>query len=89
MSLGENGFFDNVNVAATLVQATTAATQATTAAEESVEIERHLHGREYWYTALGGHQEVRIEWRESILYASGLKRSIANDQAALPAKAGS
>ena len=47
------------------------------------------HGREYWYTALGGHQEVRIEWRESILYASGLKRSIANDQAALPAKAGS
>jgi hypothetical protein len=44
------------------------------------------HGREYWYSALGGHQEIRIEWRESILYASGLKHPIANDQTALPAR---
>jgi len=47
------------------------------------------HGKEYWYTAPSQHQEIRIAWRESVLYASGLKRPIANDQAALPAKAGS
>jgi len=47
------------------------------------------HGREYWYTAPSQHQEIRIAWRESILYASGLKRPITNDQAALPARAGS
>lgn len=47
------------------------------------------HGKEYWYTAPSQHQEIRIAWRESILYASGLKRPIANDQAALTAKAGS
>ena len=47
------------------------------------------HGKEYWYTAPSQHQEVRIAWRESVLYASGLRRSISTDQAALPAKAGS
>ena len=30
------------------------------------------HGREITYTARGGHTEPRIEWRSSILYASGL-----------------
>ena len=47
------------------------------------------HGKEYWYTAPSQHQEIRIAWRESVLYASGLRRSISTDQAALPAKAGS
>jgi len=47
------------------------------------------HGKEYWYTAPSQHQEIRIAWRESVLYSSGLKRSISGDQAALPAKAGS
>jgi len=32
------------------------------------------HGEEFWYTATSGHQEWRIRWRESVLYASGLKR---------------
>jgi hypothetical protein len=45
------------------------------------------HGKEYIYTAPSQHQEIRISWRGSILYASGLKRPIANDQAALPARA--
>jgi hypothetical protein len=30
------------------------------------------HGREYIFRGIGGHTEPRIEWRESILYASGL-----------------
>ena len=47
------------------------------------------HGKEYWYTAPSQHQEIRIAWRENVLYASGLRRSISTDQAALPAKAGS
>jgi len=47
------------------------------------------HGKEYWYTAPSQHQEIRIAWRESILYASGLKRPISSDQASLTAKAGS
>ncbi|MFA6364228.1 hypothetical protein [Methanoregula sp.] len=37
------------------------------------------HGREYPFNLGNGHSEPRISWRESILYASGLKR-----QAALP-----
>ena len=45
------------------------------------------HGKEYMFTAYTQHSEVRIAWRESILYASGLKRQIANDQAALAAPA--
>jgi hypothetical protein len=45
-----------------------------------------IHGREYNFEAPSGHCEIRIAWRESILYASGLKRP--TDQAALPAKAG-
>jgi len=45
------------------------------------------HGKEYWYTASSQHQEIRIAWRESVLFASGLKRPISTDQAALPARA--
>lgn len=29
-------------------------------------------GREYWFTAQSGHQEIRIAWREAILLESGL-----------------
>ena len=43
------------------------------------------HGREYVYTGRGGHQEPRIEWRESILIASGLRRTLSPDQARLTA----
>ena len=47
------------------------------------------HGAEYPYTVeFTGHTEVRIKWRESILKACGLKRDIAPDQTALPARAG-
>jgi hypothetical protein len=42
-----------------------------------------IHGREYNFEAPSGHVEVRIAWRESVLYASGLKRLMANDQTAL------
>ncbi len=45
------------------------------------------HGREYQYRAVGGHIEPRIEWRESILHASGLKRPVDEHQLALPARA--
>lgn len=45
------------------------------------------HGREYQFNLGNGHSEPRIAWRESILYASGLKRPLASDQAALPARA--
>jgi len=45
------------------------------------------HGKEYLYTAPSQHQEIRIAWRESVLYASGLKRQIPEDQMALPARA--
>jgi hypothetical protein len=44
------------------------------------------HGKEYWYTAPSQHQEIRIAWRESVLYASGLKHPISNDQTALAAR---
>jgi hypothetical protein len=44
------------------------------------------HGREYEFTGRGGHKEPRIEWRESVLYASGLKRQMSDDQTALMAK---
>lgn len=46
------------------------------------------HGKEYLYTSPHQHSEIRISWRESVLYASGLKRPLASDQAALPAMAG-
>jgi len=46
------------------------------------------HGREYWFEAPSGHREIRIAWRESILYAAGLKRTVSDDQMALPARAG-
>jgi len=46
-----------------------------------------IHGREYDFTAPSGHVEIRIAWRESVLYASGLKRPISTDQAALTAPA--
>jgi prophage antirepressor-like protein len=46
------------------------------------------HGKEYWYTAPSQHQEIRISWRESVLYASGLKRPMPESQTALPARAG-
>ena len=45
------------------------------------------HGREYQFHGQGGHIEPRIEWKESILVASGLKRAIPEDQLALPARA--
>jgi len=44
-----------------------------------------IHGREYQYEAPSGHRETRIAWRESVLYASGLKRSLAESQTALQA----
>ena len=31
-----------------------------------------VHGKEYRYEAPSGHQEIRIRWRESILYSSGI-----------------
>jgi prophage antirepressor-like protein len=46
-----------------------------------------MHGKEYVYEATSGHREIRIRWRESILYASGLKRPIDESQLALPARA--
>ena len=46
------------------------------------------HGREYQYNLGNGHSEPRISWRESVLYACGLKRDIAPDQTALPERAG-
>jgi len=46
-----------------------------------------IHGREYQYEAPSGHREIRISWRESILYASGLKRLVDEHQIALPARA--
>ena len=45
------------------------------------------HGKEYLYTAPSQHQEIRISWRESVLYASGLKRQLLEDQTHLPQKA--
>ncbi len=45
------------------------------------------HGKEYLYTAPSQHQEIRIAWRESVLYASGLKRQMSEDQTALTARA--
>ena len=46
------------------------------------------HGREYAFNLGNGHSEPRISWRESILYASGLKRPLSESQMALPARAG-
>jgi len=45
------------------------------------------HGREYPFNLGNGHSEPRIAWRESVLYASGLKRQVSEDQMALPARA--
>jgi hypothetical protein len=45
------------------------------------------HGREYPFHGQGGHVEPRIEWRESILVASGLKRAIDESQISLPVRA--
>lgn len=45
------------------------------------------HGMEYSYETPSGHREIRIRWRESILYASGLKKPIPDDQMALRARA--
>jgi prophage antirepressor-like protein len=47
-----------------------------------------LHGKEYPYNTPSGHSEPRIAWRESVLYASGLKRPMPESQTALPARAG-
>jgi hypothetical protein len=44
------------------------------------------HGREYLYTSPHQHSEIRISWRESVLYASGLKRPLSVSQAQLSAK---
>jgi len=46
------------------------------------------HGREYQFNLGNGHSEPRISWRESVLYACGLKKHVAADQTALPARAG-
>ena len=46
-----------------------------------------MHGKEYVYEATSGHREIRIRWRESILYASGLKIPIDESQLAQPARA--
>ena len=46
-----------------------------------------LHGQEYWFEAPSGHREIRIRWRLSILYASGLKREIPASQLMLPTRA--
>lgn len=46
------------------------------------------HGREYPFNLGNGHSEPRIAWRESILYASGLKHDLPASQATLPARAG-
>ena len=43
------------------------------------------HGQEYWYETTTKHREIRIRWRESILIASGLKRTLSPDQARLTA----
>jgi prophage antirepressor-like protein len=40
------------------------------------------HAEEYWFEAQSKHQEIRIRWRESILFASGLVRK--EGHAALP-----
>jgi hypothetical protein len=45
------------------------------------------HGREYPFNLGNGHSEPRISWRESVLFASGLKREIPEDQMALPERA--
>jgi prophage antirepressor-like protein len=49
------------------------------------------HGKEIMYEVpdSGGHKEIRILWNESILYASGLKHRIADDQVQIPARVGS
>jgi hypothetical protein len=47
------------------------------------------HGKEIMYEVpdSGGHKEIRVLWKESILYASGLKRQAPEDRAALTARA--
>jgi len=45
------------------------------------------HGEEYLYTCPSKHPEIRIRWRESILFASGLRKPVAPDQVMLPQKA--
>ena len=45
------------------------------------------HGKEYLFTSPHQHSEIRISWRESVLYASGLKRPVSEGQLALPARA--
>ena len=47
-----------------------------------------IHGKEYPFNAPSGHSEPRIAWRESVLYASGLKRDIPESQMALPSRVG-
>ncbi len=42
-------------------------------------------GEEYWFEATSGHREIRIRWRESILFASGLKRQPETGYPALSA----
>ena len=45
------------------------------------------HGKEIMYEVpdSGGHKEIRVLWKESILYASGLKRQEPEDRTALTA----
>jgi len=45
-------------------------------------------GEEYPFTSPYKHTELRIRWHRSILVASGLKRPLAENQTALPARAG-
>jgi len=44
------------------------------------------YGEEYVFEATSKHSEIRIRWHRSVLIASGLKRSQAETQIALPAK---
>lgn len=46
------------------------------------------HGKEIMYEVpdSGGHKEIRVLWKESILYASGLKRRVPENRTALTAR---
>jgi prophage antirepressor-like protein len=46
------------------------------------------HGREYPFNLGNGHSEPRISWRESVLYAVGLKHRVSQDQMQIPARVG-
>lgn len=46
------------------------------------------HGKEYWYKVdKTGHEEIRIVWQKSILFASGLLKVMPESQIRLPERA--